>query len=145
MKRLLLATVIACVATAASAGTVPKNMLGFWCATDANNALEKGVMLLDRKVPNQTCDDDSILMNIHTDRYDGLDHTCRFTMIKPVFDRNLISTTKTMGVTRTQIEATCSNLHNADRTCNWKEQFSLYREKGSPKFKKTRHYQERCQ
>ena len=119
MKRLLLATVFAYVATAASAGTVPKDMLGFWCATDTNNPLEKGVMLLGRKVPNQTCDDDSILVNIHTDRYDGLDHTCWFKTIKPVFDRDIARSTKTMGVTRTQIEATCSNLHNADRTCNW--------------------------
>jgi hypothetical protein len=97
----------------------------------------KFLLLDDRKEEVKSCGDGILV--IRADRYDGWEHTCRFTAIRPVFDRDLIATTKTMGVTRMQIDAICKG-----KGCTWKEQFSLYKEQGSPKFRKERHYQERC-
>jgi hypothetical protein len=141
MKKLLMTAATLLVlgnAPVLAGSTVPKDMLGSYCAIQSEGIGEENVLLLDdRKEEVKSCGDGILV--IRADRYDGWEHTCRFTAIRPVFDRDLIATTKTMGVTRMQIDAICKG-----EGCTWKEQFSLYKEQGSPKFRKERHYQERC-
>jgi hypothetical protein len=79
------------------------------------------------------------IMTVYPTYYKAWEHTCRFTAVKTWFDRNVIASTKTMGVTVTSVDASCSG-----EGCTWKEQFTLYIEKGTFKIRNHRHYQESC-
>jgi hypothetical protein len=145
MRKLLMATAALLVLSNApvfAGSAVPRDMLGTYCTTDASNAVEKDLLLLEDK--REDCGDRILV--IRANHYTGSEHICQFTAVKSVFDRDIIATTKTMGVTRWQIEATCTMAHNSEREgCTWKERFSLYRTQGYPMFRPERRSQDRCQ
>jgi hypothetical protein len=155
MNKLLMTTAALLVLGSApvlAGSTVPRDMFGSYCTSDGSNAIDKSVLRLDSTDPKksfrsveeqkQGCGDGIFI--IRANSYDGSEHTCSFTAIKSVFDRDIIATTKTMGVTRTQIDATCSMAHNSERDCTWKERFSLYRTQGYLYLRNERRYQESC-
>jgi hypothetical protein len=141
--KMLLSTAAALVALAATADAASptirdKRLLGSFCYSygDKNEAIYLGRNPLEQKPPG--CEDDNF-MTVYPTYYDGWEHTCRFTAVKTWFDRNVIATTKTMGVNVTRVDANCSG-----EGCTWKEQFTLYIAQGTLTVRDHRHDRERC-
>ena len=123
MKYLLiaLATTVALVGPAhASPILKNKEVLGNWC-------LSAGIGW--RPDPSDDCG----LMKIMPDRYEmitpngGSDESlCRYIAVKTWFDRSISSSTKTMGVWVSQINAECVNWDNH----KWRTEVTVYISKG---------------
>jgi hypothetical protein len=145
MKLIFAAAVLILFATigSANAGTakLSKDFLGAWCdgSTDVLwvGRQAQGRIGWSERGPGQRCDKDTIIFQPH--QYiggeEGWEHACTYTTVKTRFDKSIIATTKTMGVTTTTITANCS-----DGYCKWQERVMIYFSKGglfvveTPKF-----------
>jgi hypothetical protein len=136
---MMIAALLALSSSLSLAGpTVHKDLLGSWCTDGTTDSIDAdGAVMYSELQSKEECGDG--IMTIYPTYYKGWEHSCRFTAVKTWFDRNLIASTKTMGVTVTRVDASCKG-----EGCTWKEQFSLYIEKGTFKIRNRRHYQERC-
>jgi hypothetical protein len=134
MKKLLLtAAALFAFAVSAQAGpTVHKDVIGSWCRhTDENTYIS----LLPGEEKN--CGDGIVV--IKSNLYQGWEHECRYTAVKTWFDRSIIATTKTMGVTVSRVDASCEG-----EGCTWREQLTFYKAQGTLTIRNPRHYRERC-
>src|SRR5260370_1088654 len=115
--------------------TIHKDVLGSWCYS---GTVVKGEFQYSEKF-NKDCDDPINTMTVHPTRYEGWEHSCRFTAVKTWFDPNIIANTKTWGVKVSRIESSCEGID-----CTWKEQLTIYVTKETFIVKNPRQYQERC-
>jgi hypothetical protein len=102
--------------------TVHKDVLGSWCYV---GTVVKGEAQYGEKF-DKDCDTPSDILIIQPTRYEGWEYGCRFTAVKTWFDPNIIASTKTMGVKVSRIESSCEGID-----CTWKEQLTVYVEKGT--------------
>jgi hypothetical protein len=140
MKRLAtaFALVLALTTPALAAPTVHKEVVGTWCVI-SNDETRKETTYSEF---NGKCENPLDLLIIERGNYRGSEHTCHITAVKTWFDKNIIRSTKEMGVPVSRVISNCEGL---DR-CTWREQITLYVEKGTLVIKNGRSWGEKgCQ
>ena len=108
-------------ANAGSAG-LPKDILGDWCGSTGTANIGWSY-----RYPGQRCEEDTIIFQPrqYIAGEESWEHACTYTAVKTRFDKSIIATTKTMGVTVAAITANCS-----DGPCRWQERVTVYLSKG---------------
>jgi hypothetical protein len=141
MKKILAITAAAVAVMTATcahaAPTIHKDVLGTWCGPPyTNEALKESIY---GEPPTEKCPEPEDFLTIGPSSYRGFEFVCRVTAVKRYFDRNVIRSTKEMGDTVSQVTSSCEGME-----CEWREQVSLYLQKGSLVVKGRWRTREKC-